>query len=156
MIGQSEPLIYHEQALRIVASETRFGRRIISQSITSILEETITTTFWASTTPSKDVVGVRYVFVTYPEPPNQIGIEKCETYVLEYLSKHLLVARNEFPNTETVIGIALPNTDCNMQSYFIRILGGEWTDADVQLANSLKNDEGIFGNLTEETTIHFE
>jgi hypothetical protein len=155
--GQQEPLSHHEQALRMMASESRFGRRTISTSLVSILREEVTTTFWAATVPSFATEGLRYVFLTYPNPPAGIGLEQCEQYILEHLSQHLLVARHVFVESTTLIGIALPNSACRMPTTFIRILDGKnWTSNDHHEAAELQKATGIFTNMVEERHLHFE
>lgn len=155
--GQNEPLAYHEEGLRLLASESRLGRRVISTSFVSLYNEEVTTTFWASTVPSCETKGLRYVFLTYPELPNGIDLETCERFILEHLSQHLLVARHQFPDSRILVGIALPNRDCTIHSHFIRILDGEnWTPEDDANADDLQRRTGIFNNLQEERYIHIE
>jgi hypothetical protein len=155
--GQQEPRSHHEQALRLLASESRFGRRTISTSLVSILNEEATSHFWAATIPSFATAALRYVFLTYPDPPCGIGLEQCERYVLEHLSQYLLVARHVFPESSMIVGIAVPNPDCEMLSAFIRILDGQnWTANDHHEAAQLRKATGIFANLEEERYLHFE
>lgn len=155
--GQHEPLSHHEQALRMMASESRFGRRTISAAFVSILREEVTSTFWASTAPSFATKGVRYVFLTYPNPPDGVGLEQCEQYILAHLSQHLLVARHVFVESTVLIGIAVPNLACKMTTTFIRILDGkDWGPSDHHEAAELQKATGIFTNMTEERYLHFE
>lgn len=155
--GQQESLSYHEQALRMMASENRFGRRTISTALVSILREEVTTTFWATTVPSFATEGLRYVFLTYPNPPDGMSLEQCEQYILNYLSQHLLVARHVFTESTTLIGIALPNSACRMTTLFIRILDGKnWTSKDHHEASEIQKATGIFTNMEEEQYLHFE
>ena len=156
-VGQDQPLSYHEQALRMMAKESRFGRRTISTMLISILQEEVTTTFWVSTVPSFATSDLRYVFVTYPAPPPEVGLEQCEQYILEYLSKHMLVARHIFPESTCIIGIAIPNRACTMITNFLRILDGRnWTTTDHEDAAKLQRSTGFFVNLEEVQYIHVE
>jgi hypothetical protein len=141
-----------------MATESRFGRRIISDMLVSILKEPDTSTFWVSETPSKDNDDLRYVFVTYPEMPDNIELEKSEKYILQYLSQHILVARHLFPDRKTIIGIAIPNQDCKkINSNFIRILDGKnWTSEDDQMAEKLHKRNGVFACAINLDRVHFE
>lgn len=155
--GQQHPLSHHEEALRMMASESRFGRRTISTAFVSILKEEVTTTFWASTAPSFATTGLRYVFLTYPDPPAEIELEHFEGCLLEHLSQHLLVARHVFPESTTLIGFAVPNPDCRMTTTIIRILDGtNWTADDHAEAAALQKATGLFANMVAEHFVHFE
>jgi hypothetical protein len=157
IVGQDLSKSKHESALRLLASESRFGRRIIGSGFTSIFNEPETHTFWASTVPSVANNDVRLVFMTYPEPPKGFPIEQMEHSVLKYMSRHLLVARGIFREQSIVIGIAVANRDCSLRSHFIRILDGrDWTLDDFTGSAELQAATGIFSNMIEEKTLHFE
>ena len=113
----------HEAALRIMASERRFARRLIIDALTNIYEEADTKTFWASTVASPDNPDVRYVWLTYPAMPEGAVLEEFEGHILRHLRRHLFVARLAF-GAATYVGIALPNKDAKMTSYFITVLDG--------------------------------
>jgi hypothetical protein len=155
--GQDKDHSYHEQALRLIASENRFGRRIVSTSFVSILREPEKSTFWASTVPSPGTKGVRYVFLTYPRPPSSIDIDRCEQLILKHLSQHLLVAAGIFEDSKTLIGFAVPNPGCGMTSQFLRILDTtSWTAEDYNEASELQKETGIFDSLEVENYLHVE
>ena len=155
--GQDEPLTYHEDGLRLLAAESRLGRRAISASFVSILREEDTTTFWASTVPSCEQAGVRYVFLTYPEMPAGETLEACEQFLDSHLAEHILVARHQFRDSNVIVGIAVPNSDCSMKSHFIRVFNGsDWTSEDHQHAAALQKRTGLFLNMEEERYIHIE
>ncbi len=157
IVGQELTKSEHESALRLLASESRFGRRIIGSGFTSIFNEPETHTVWASTVPSVANKDVRYVFLTYPEAPTEVPIEQMERSVLDHMSHHLLVARGIFREQSIVIGIAVPNRDCSLRSHFIRILdGNDWTADDFIGSAELQVATGIFSNMVEEKTLHFE
>lgn len=157
VLGQEIDFARHEEALRLLASESRFGRRIISTSLVSILQESATNTFWASTVGSSRHDHVRYVFLTYPQPPSDLSLEKWEQAVLNYLSYHLLIARHVFERSNVVIGIGTPNPACTINSQFIRILDGRtWTSSDHEEAAKLQRSTGIFANMQEENFLHIE
>lgn len=138
----------HESAMRILGGESRFGRRVIATELVDILLEEETNTFWASTVPSKDIPGVRYVWLAYPQPPESVALEEAETFILNHLSQHLYVARLTFPE-DLIVGIAVPNRDARALSYMIRILDcSNWTTDDQREAEHYRS-QGIFANLQE-------
>jgi hypothetical protein len=141
------PFQAHETALRYMASESRFGRRIIAHELYDILREPDQQTFWAATVASKDVTGVRYVWLTYPKRPANVSLEDIERFLMTYLQKHIHVARSIFP-ADVLIGIALPNPGAEMNSHMIAILDGtKWSTADQAEADRLRKDERIFEHL---------
>jgi hypothetical protein len=136
----------HEAAMRIMASESRFSRRMIIDAFMSIYDEVDTKTFWASTVPSPDSPDVRYVWLTYPQIPEGAALELYEAYISMHLRKHTLVARLAF-GAATYVGIALPNKGAKAFSRFIRVLDGfNWSDDNQEEAEHWKAD-GIFANL---------
>ncbi len=107
--------------------------------------------------PSFATNGVRYVFLTYPDPPDGVALEQCEQYILAHLSQHLLVAGHVFVDSTVLIGIAVPNPACKMTTTFIRILDSkDWGPTDHDEAEELQKATGIFTNMTEEQYLHFE
>jgi hypothetical protein len=143
----------HEQALRILASESRFGRRLIAGALNEIMTELDQETFWAATVASRDVPGTRYVWLTYPRAKS-LRLEEMEAYVLHHLKEHVFVARAIFP-AHRVVGIALPNPEARTQSYFMTILDGTKWDEEAQAgAEKLIAEGGIFADLQEFQQLH--
>jgi hypothetical protein len=141
------PFEAHELALRYMARESRFGRRIIATELFEIINEAKRTTFWASTIESLDVPGVRYVWLAYPEPPGETDLETVSRAVMNYLKDHIYVARALFP-ADVIIGIAFPNHTATPTSYFLAIFDGtKWTEQAQKGAEALRAERGIFGNL---------
>jgi hypothetical protein len=75
----------HELALRHLASESRFSRRIIATELFGILNEADQSTFWAATAESFDVAGVRYVWLAYPPPPAAANDDTVGRVILNHL-----------------------------------------------------------------------
>ena len=154
----SFPFTSHEQALRKLASETRFGRRIIAAALFEILDEAETNSFWASTTPSQNIAGVRYVWLTYPTPPPEENLDTYHQFILDHLKDHIYAARSVFPS-ELIIGVALPNRSAEkaleIKSRFLVVFDGtKWTDEAQRGAEALRHEYGIFDNLEELTYRH--
>jgi hypothetical protein len=134
----------HEQALRSMATESRFGRRIIATEMYEILNEPDQRTFWASTVQSRDVPGVRYVWLAYPDPPQDAELDRAEQFLLHHLKEHIFVARALFP-ADLIIGVALPNSAATTTSYIMTVFDGtNWTKEDQEGAERLCADRGIF------------
>lgn len=146
----------HEAALRILASESRFGRRIIANELHDILSEKETHTFWATTVASRDFPEVRYVWMTYPKPPAGVPLDVVETAYLEHLKEHVFVARALFP-CDTIVGIAVPNAAAEILSHFVVVFDGtKWDDEAQQGALQLRKERGVFASLEPITRAHFQ
>lgn len=157
VLGSDLPLAKHERSLRFLASESRFERRVIATALDQLLHESEINRFHASTISSPSQAKVRYVFVSYPEPPDGVEFEQWEDPILDYFSHHLVVARNAFADCEIVIGFCTPNPACKMRSYFMRILDGRvWTEEDRAEADHWQHVAGIFANMQEDKYLHVE
>jgi hypothetical protein len=149
--GTSFSFEAHEQALRKMARESRFARRIIATALFEVLDEPESTTFWASTIASPTFPGIRYVWLTYPTPPATADLDAVGRFVLDHLKDHVYVARSLFPS-ELIIGVALPNRTAaealDTKSHFLVVFDGtKWTDDAQRGAEALRAEQGIFGNL---------
>ncbi|HEV3051879.1 MAG TPA: hypothetical protein VGX50_16345 [Longimicrobium sp.] len=141
----------HEYALRLLASESRFGRRIIAAAFYEIWNEKDQHTFWATTVESSEMEGVRYVWLTYPPFPGNLPVSQVEAAILVHLQEHVFVARAFFP-ARLVIGIALPNPaaakEAVLESVDITVLDGtKWDDEAQAGAEVLARERNIFQNL---------
>jgi hypothetical protein len=144
----------HEQALRHLASERRFSRRIISGELFGILDETDQSTFWAATTESIDVPGVRYVWLAYPPPPDGVSDEEVSRVILNHLKDHIYVARASFA-ADLIIGISVPNHSVQIGSHFLIVFDGtHWTEDAQKGAEELRTKQGIFANVEAITRSH--
>lgn len=143
----------HESALRILGGESRFGRRVIATELVDILTEEETNNFWASTVPSKDIPGVRYVWLAYPQPPESVPLEEAEAFILNHLRQHTYVARLTF-QSDLIVGIAVPNRDARALSYMMFVLdGSRWTTDNQREAEHYRS-QGIFASLQEVQRLH--
>jgi hypothetical protein len=124
------------------------GRRVIAAGLVDILSEGETDTFWASTVPSVEQPGVRYVWMTYPQLPEGTPVRDCEAHLLAHLRRYMLVACSTF-KARVVVGVGLPNRDANAQSYLICVLNGSnWTTESEEEAEFYRS-QGIFSDLQE-------
>jgi hypothetical protein len=151
---ESFPFDAHEQALRHLAMESRFSRRIIATELFGILDEPDQSTFWAATAESFDVAGVRYVWLAYPPPPDAANEDAASSIILDHLKDHVYVARSIF-SADLIIGIALPNRSVETGSYFLIVFDGtHWTEDAQKGAEELRAELGIFANIEAVTREH--
>lgn len=143
----------HERAMRLLASESRFARRVIAHELHDILAEKDLTTYWASTVASPTMPSLRYVWLTYPKRPDQIAIEEGDRFVMLQLQNYVLVAQALFDQF-LVLGICLPNPKAGDTAIYTVLHGKvHWTDADQEYALEL-HKRGIFSNLEAIDRIH--
>ena len=144
----------HEQAMRLLATESRFARRVIAHELYDILDEKDRATFWASTVPSPTLPHLRYVWLTYPKRPEEIGIEECDRSVMRYLQYHVIVAQALFDQS-LVLGICLPGRSAGDTAIFT-VLHEKvvWTEEHQQDALRLRDELGIFARLTANDHVH--
>ena len=144
----------HEYAMRLLAAESRFARRMIAHELYDILNEEDKTTFWASTVPSPTVPHLRYVWLIYPKRPVGVSVEQCDKYFNRHLQDHVLVAQALF-NQTLVMGICLPNRNADDTATFTMLHDkATWTEADRQAALRLRA-RGIFARLEPIDRVHF-
>lgn len=147
----------HEQAMRILASESRFGRRIVAAPLFDILRGTESNsaagsrTFWAGTVNSRDVPNTRYVWLTYPPKPDDMSLEEVEMLSFDLLKQYILVARIKFPE-RIIVGLGMPGPQNELRSYLVAILDGNIWGEKEQAAAEYLSDQGIFSNLVAETS----
>jgi hypothetical protein len=147
-LNESAPgILEHEQALRLLAAESRFARRIVVTSLYDILEEDNQSVFWASTVPSPKEPSLRYLWLTYPDPPKGMDPDRFVRAVDAQLRHQTLVICGEFRSNE-VIAVALPNGRGTENLVIMRLFdGSNWSDDDRREAQRLK-EMGLFGNMT--------
>jgi hypothetical protein len=144
----------HEYAMRLLASESRFGRKIIAHEIYDLLNELDDTTFWASTVASPASPDLRYVWLTYPKRPSEIDQTTCDQFIQHHLHQHMYVVQALFEQT-LVLGIAFPNRGAGDTAMFTALHDStDWTENDFAMALSFR-DEGIFKNLEAHDRAHF-
>lgn len=153
MLYSQPNYIQHEKAMRLLASESRFARRIIAHELYDILDEPDQSTFWASTLPSPTTPSLRYVWLIYPRRPNNLSQEALDRATMNYLLQHVLVAQAIFPES-LVLGICLPNRSAGDTANFTVLHdGSNWTDEDRKEALKLR-ELGIFAQLQENRRVH--
>lgn len=155
IIGQEEPLSYHEEALRLIAAESRLGRQMIATALRSIMGE-VAETFWSAIIESLDYPGLFYVWLIYPEPPAEWSDVDFERFILNEISKYTYVARSKFSDARRVFGICLPRMNCSRTSMVFRLLDGEdWTDEQQKLAEDISRCEHIFDNIQSSQQVSY-
>jgi hypothetical protein len=142
----------HEQAMRLLAAESRFARRMIAHELYDILNEDDQTTFWASTVPSFTRSDLRYLWVTYPKRPGGVGQEDYDRFVMHHLQEHVLVARAHFGHP-LILAIAFPNPKAGDTALFTLLFGGEWTAEDHAQALEIQA-RGVFAKPEAQERVH--
>jgi hypothetical protein len=153
MLYDQPSYVQHEGAMRLLAAESRFARRVIAHELHDILEEPDQSTFWASTVPSPTTPSLRYVWLIYPKRPDDMSEAVFDRVAMEHLKQHVLVAQGLFPET-LVLGICLPNHSAGDTAHFTVLHdGSNWTEADREEAMKLR-DLGIFARLEANERVH--
>ncbi|WBU48166.1 hypothetical protein PF050_17075 [Kosakonia pseudosacchari] len=148
IIGQDKSLEYHEKAFRLLASESRLGRQLISGPLLEVMNED-PKTFWANIVESHDFEGRLYVWLIYPDVPPDVSDEKLLRIMLNQLKKYLLVAQCKFKDAYVIFGACLPNSkSTRTDRLFIVNDGTYWTEEMQSEAIRLESEEGILKNIT--------
>lgn len=98
----------HEGAMRILAQESRFSRRMIVSTLIDLLEEPNQKTAWGMTLESPSNAGVRYMLMTFPPPPPGVATPDHDRWCLKELSDHIIVAADQFGD-DTIVGLGINN-----------------------------------------------
>lgn len=145
-------ILEHEQALRLLAAESRFGRRMIATALTEILDEENQSVPWSATIPSPSRPGLRYVWLIYPDPPPEADPELFVRAVDQQLQIRALVAAGQH-RADVVVAIALPNGKGHENVYVMRVLdSSDWTEEDRRRAELL--NDGLFGEAQRVDHVH--
>lgn len=144
----------HEGAMRLLASEWRFARRVIAHELYDILGEKDQTTFWAATVASPARADLRYVWLIYPERPDEMSEETFDRVAMAHLQDYLTVAQYRF-RTPLILGVCLPNRSAKDTACFTALLGGDFPPELEGYALALM-DRGIFANLEAMDRMHFD
>lgn len=143
----------HEFAMRLLASESRFARRMLAVEIEEIVNEP-SSKFMAATMVSPSTTDLRYVFLAYPAPPENVSLQMAEAYIGDKLEKYVCVARGIFTQS-LIMGIAIPKVNVDDTATYFRLLdGSDWSEADIDLARAMGKEECIFSDLEETSRVH--
>jgi hypothetical protein len=129
----------NESTLRIMARETRFGRRMLAEGWLEFHALARQDAMRARIMPS--ISGVTYVFFNAP-PTNDREARIAE------LGCRCFIARNELPENETVVGIGM-NVKQAPRGYatdLVVITYREWTAEHRMQAEEMKQELGLFRN----------
>lgn len=143
----------HEEAMRILAAEDRFARRMIFGSLKSILLEEDQSTFWAATVPSPTHAGVRYLWLAYPRKPPHWSDDDFVRGVDSHLAQHLIVAADTFTE-DTLVGIAVPNRKARDSLLVMRVLDASNRGPQAAAHAAHLRDQGVFDRLDPEQRLH--
>ncbi|MGZ5009839.1 MAG: hypothetical protein ACXV74_02630 [Methylobacter sp.] len=149
VIGQDKELSYHEEAFRLIASESRLGRQALSRALLDVIHEDATT-FWCNVSNSHDVNGLIYVWLIYPEVPAEVSDEEMEKKLFSTLRKYMLVAQAKFRGATRIFGLCLPNARSPRRSIIFLLLDATYFDYTMkEYAEQLEKREGILTDLQQ-------
>lgn len=151
--GGDLTLAEHEAGLRILASESRFSRRMIVETLMEIWWEENQKTTWFMFMESKDNPGVSYLLMTYPASVVQ-EMENIENWSFQELTKKMIVSARQF-SPKLLVGLAIPNREAKFQTFIIRILNSEniGLDFDVDLP---VDEKTRFDTSKSQTKAHYD
>jgi hypothetical protein len=139
----------HEEAMRILAAEGRFARRMIFGSLKSILLEEDQSTFWAATIPSPTHSSVRYLWLAYPKKPADVSDDEFAAGVSAHLGQYLIVLADNF-SEDTLVGIAVPNQKAQDNLLAMRVLDASERGPRAQSQATYWREHGVLDNLDPE------
>lgn len=127
----------NELVLRVMARENRLARRMLATSFLEFIEQAGRREVRARMTPS--ISGVTYVFFNPPA-----SYERRERFA--ELGCRCFVARNEFPQNKTVVGIGtnIEPTPQGFATDLVFLSYPEWGAEHQQHAAAMKEDLGFF------------
>lgn len=145
--GLFTTLATHEEAMRMLALESRFSRRVITAALYDLFEEKDQSTFWTVTVPSRDQAGTRYVWLTYPpfkdDPPPPLLWAR---WLDQHLAEQILMVADTFTDTTTV-GFAVPSPTANDDLYIVKIrVSEDLSDEELEVATRLR-EAGVTDKL---------
>jgi hypothetical protein len=144
----------HEYAMRLLAAESRFARRIIAHELHDILAEPDQSTEWVATIPSPTMPTLRYVWLIHPDPPEGFPTALADEAVRSMLMKYVLAISGRFEQS-LIMGIALPNGRGQDTSIVIALHdSSNWTALDHEESRKLR-EGGIFDTPDANHRLHF-
>lgn len=153
VLGGTASFRQHEHAMRLLAAESRFARRMVAHELHDILSEPDQSTFWASTIASPTYRDLRYLWLIHPDAPEEIDTRVADAVLQDYLEKHVLVTQALFPE-RLVMGIAVPSMQARDRLIAFALHDkSTWTEVDVRNALELR-DLGILAELDASTRAH--
>ena len=124
-----------ERALRVMARESRFSRRVLGEAFKEFLEESTT---HAHATMLQAPSGVVYVFLAYPRAASREAAKR-------ELQMRCFVARGLHRESKTVVGIA--TEQYSPEGYSLEVAvhhQPEWREEHQQRLNQIQRDLGYF------------
>jgi hypothetical protein len=136
-VSEQEPL------LRWLASESRFKRRILSESLIEMLQSTKPAQIRRRHHPPAADGSPHWVFLVAPQPP---GVSYADYRLVrkELLRQHIFVVKYLHPEATDIVGIAIGETEGDMTEDAMWIDCREWSDEDFQAGRDLRERQGIF------------
>jgi hypothetical protein len=133
----------HEKGVRILARETRFSRRILSNWILERAEKA-PKEYVASAMKSAVQAEVIYVLLIGPGAP-QPEYQKYRNFRQNELTLRCYAAKAKFPSSRYVVGLGLDSRGVVGQSEDFQVIDtAEWTSTDLAQATKMAAELGYF------------
>ena len=141
----------HEAAMRILAHESRFSRRMIVESLIDLLDEPNQKTSWAAVLESPSSPGVRYVLMTFPPPTPGLEPLDHDRWCLKQLSDHIIAAADQFGGN-TIVGLGVNNRAWDDPIRLIRVFDAMDLSAEYRRHAAGLRAQGVLANATTKQT----
>ena len=133
----------HEKGVRILARETRFSRRILSNWIIERANKA-PNHYVASALQSSVQSEVTHVLLIGPGAP-EIEYEEYRSFRQQSLTLRCYAAKAKFPSSRYIVGLALDAQGVVGQSEDLQVLDTvEWTKVDIENATKMATELGYF------------
>ncbi|AFY37201.1 hypothetical protein Lepto7376_0805 [[Leptolyngbya] sp. PCC 7376] len=140
-----------EIALRILAKETRFKRRTLSQALFNLVDLAPLDKRATRYVCDSNSAEMCYVFTTLPNNPNSMSYEEYRQDREAILGLCCHSVKLQFPSIHYVVGIATePGSHNSGRSYDLIYLDvANWTEKDYELAQQISQEFNILQNLNQ-------
>ncbi len=143
----------HETAMRLLAQESRFSRRMIVGGLQDLLNEPNQTSTWALTLETPSSPGVRYMLMTFPPPKPGVAIADHDRWCLQDLSDHIIVAA-DLLGADTIVGLGIPNVAWDDPIRVLRVFDARALSPDYRRHAAALRARGVFANPQTTQTRH--
>ncbi len=143
----------HEMAMRLLAQESRFSRRMIAAGLQDLLNEPIQTTSWALTLETPSSPGVRYMLMTFPPPRHGVAIADHDRWCLQDMSDHIIVAADHFGG-DMIVGLGINNRAWDDPIRLVRVFDARDLSPEYRRQAAALRARGVFANLEVTQTLH--
>lgn len=143
----------HEMAMRLLARQSRFSRRMIVAGLQDLYDEPDNGFSWAMTLETPSTPGLRFVLMTFPPPKPGMATADYDQWCLRDLSDHIIVAADHF-GSETIVGLGVNNRTWDDPIRIVRVFDARDLPPSYRQRAAALKARGVFANLQEIQTWH--